>query len=153
MRCLGLLVLLWAMPTFAASPVDVYQFENESQRDRYRVLIEELRCPKCLNTNIAGSDAPIAQDLRALVHRMVVQEGKSDAEILAFLQERYGDFVLYDPPFAPRTWLLWLLPVAVAVVLLVVLLRLQRRARVLPKAELDAGDQQRLQDILQDRPS
>lgn len=153
MRWLGLLVLLWAMPAFAASPVDVYQFENESQRDRYRVLIEELRCPKCLNTNIAGSDAPIAQDLRALVHRMVVQEGKSDAEILAFLQERYGDFVLYDPPFAPRTWLLWLLPVAVAVLLLVVLLRLQRRARVLPKAELDAGDQQRLQDILQDRPS
>ena len=153
MRCLGLLVLLWAMPAFAASPVDVYQFENESQRDRYRVLIEELRCPKCLNTNIAGSDAPIAQDLRALVHRMVVQEGKSDAEILAFLQERYGDFVLYDPPFAPRTWLLWLLPVAVAVLLLIVLLRLQRRARVLPKAELDAGDQQRLQDILQDRPS
>lgn len=153
MRWLGLLVLLWAMPAFAASPVDVYQFENESQRDRYRVLIEELRCPKCLNTNIAGSDAPIAQDLRALVHRMVVQEGKSDAEILAFLQERYGDFVLYDPPFAPRTWLLWLLPVAVAVLLLIVLLRLQRRARVLPKAELDAGDQQRLQDILQDRPS
>ena len=71
-----------------------------------------------MNTNIAGSDALSAQTLRAAVHRMVVQEGKTDAEVLAFMQDRYGDFVLYDPPLSARTWLVWMLPVIVAFLIL-----------------------------------
>ena len=114
---------------FAASQVDVFHFDNEEQRARYKALIDELRCPKCLNTNISGSDAPIAQDLRRLVHKFVVVEGKSDEEILSFLRDRYGDFVLYDPPFDQRTWLIWLLPAIVGFLVLAWLLRLQRAAK------------------------
>lgn len=122
----GLMIV--AIDATAASRVDVFQFDNEVQRARYQALIAELRCPKCLNTNIAGSDSPIAQDLRELVHRFVVVEGRSDQEILSFLQARYGDFVLYDPPFNNRTWILWLLPVVVGAIVLMALLTLRRRS-------------------------
>ena len=75
-------LLLFCLPAgWAASPVDVYQFDDESQRQRYKLLIDEFRCPKCLNTNIAGSDAPIAQDLRRTVHRLVVVEGYTDQQV------------------------------------------------------------------------
>ena len=82
-------------------------FESEQQQRRYKALIDEFRCPKCLNTNLSGSDAPIAQDLRRSVYRLV-QEGRSDQQIRDFLQQRYGDFVLYKPPFAGPTAFIWL---------------------------------------------
>lgn len=142
--CLMILVLGAAAESRAASQVDVFTFDNETQRERYRVLIEELRCPKCLNTNIAGSDAPIAQDLRALVHRQIVQEGMSDQQILDFVHARYGDFVLYDPPFNQRTWLLWLLPVGVAVLVIGVLVSMVRRGAQHKVRTLDDTDRARL---------
>jgi cytochrome c-type biogenesis protein CcmH len=134
----------------AASPVDVYQFESAQQQARYKALIEEFRCPKCLNTNIAGSDAPIAQDLRRTVHRLVVTEGLSDDEVRRFLQQRYGDFVLYDPPFTARTWLIWTIPVALAVTMILVLYALAARARRRRTAPLSDSEHLRLQTILQE---
>lgn len=114
----GLAWVLWIclldMPVDAATPVDVFHFDNAAQETRYRRLIEEIRCPKCMNTNIAGSDATSAQTLRAAVHRLIVNEGKTDAEVLSFMQDRYGDFVLYDPPFNARTWFIWLVPLLLA---------------------------------------
>ena len=133
---------------WGASPVDVYQFENASQQQRYKSLIEEFRCPKCLNTNIAGSDAPIAQDLRRTVHRLVVVEGFSDQQVRDFLQARYGDFVLYNPPVSSRTALIWLMPGVLAAVGIVVLLVLLSRARRRGALALNADDQSRLQAIL-----
>ncbi|CAN0599323.1 unnamed protein product, partial [Laminaria digitata] len=97
-------------PAQAASSIDVYDFPSTEVEDRYRALIQEFRCPKCLNTNIAGSDAPIAQDLRTTVYRLLVVEGFSDDEIRDYLHERYGDFVLYDPPLSYRTVWLWFAP-------------------------------------------
>ncbi|MEC8060686.1 MAG: cytochrome c-type biogenesis protein, partial [Pseudomonadota bacterium] len=96
---LGLIVFLLGLASVAhgASTVDVLAFESEQQQRRYKALIDEFRCPKCLNTNLSGSDAPIAQDLRRSVYRLV-QEGRSDQQIRDFLQQRYGDFVLYKPP-------------------------------------------------------
>lgn len=73
---------------------------------RYRALINELRCLVCQNQSIAESNAPLAADLREQV-RAQIAAGRSDAEIAKFLTARYGDFVLYRPPFKPRTWLLW----------------------------------------------
>ena len=107
----ALAVLLCCSPAWGASPVDVYEFPDAQAEARYRALIAEFRCPKCLNTNLAGSDAPIAQDLRAAVHRLVVREGLSDAEVRDYLQARYGDFVLYDPPLKAATLVLWGAPV------------------------------------------
>ena len=90
----------------AQAAIDTFEFANDAERQRYRSLIEELRCPKCQNQNIADSDAPIATDLRNEIFRML-EEGKSNEEIIDFLVSRYGDFVLYKPPLTSRTLLLW----------------------------------------------
>ena len=78
-------------------------------QQRYDYLIAELRCPQCLNTNLAGSDAMIAQDLRREVHRMLLADYKDD-EILIFMYERYGDFILYSPRLGFGTIVLWFGP-------------------------------------------
>ena len=83
--------------------------EDPALQARYDRLTEEIRCLQCQNQPIADSNAGIAGDLRRQVKEMIV-EGKTDQEILDFIVARYGDFVLYKPPFAPRTWLLWLGP-------------------------------------------
>jgi len=145
---IGIMLLLCACwtPVWAASVVDVYDFPSAEHEVRYRALIAELRCPKCLNTNLAGSDAPIAQDLRRTVHRLVTVEEMSNQEIRAFLQERYGDFVLYSPPFRPGTWLLWLGPLAFLLAGVVVLLRLVRRP---PAEPLSAAESAQLHALLE----
>jgi cytochrome c-type biogenesis protein CcmH len=74
--------------------------------ERYRNLIHEIRCPKCLNESIAESKAPVAADLRREVRRLI-GEGASDDEVKTFLSSRYGDFVLYRPRLSPATWALW----------------------------------------------
>ena len=81
---------------------------------RYETLIAELRCPKCLNVNIADSNAPIAADLRNVVQTQL-REGRTNAEIKTFLRQRYGPFIDYDPPFSPGTLVLWLLPLALLI--------------------------------------
>ena len=117
------LLLLLAMPAFAA--IDVYQFDNEQQEQRFRILSEELRCPKCQNQSIADSDAGIAQDMRTRVHTMIL-EGKSDEDIVDYFVSRYGDFVSYRPPVNAGTSILWLGPILLLLggaVLIVILLR------------------------------
>ena len=135
----------WAATIQAASPVDIYDFPNAETERRYRALVGELRCPKCLNVNLSGSDAPIAQDLRAAVYRLVVREGRSDSEVRAFMQARYGDFVLYDPPLKFGTALLWLGPALFALVGLGLVAYRLRNQRA---AVLSAGDRERLRAIL-----
>ena len=109
-------LVLCPLPGLAATPVDIYQFDSAEQESRYRALIDEFRCPKCLNTNLSGSDAPIAQDLRRTIHRLLVTDGRSDQEIRDFLQERYGDFVLYRPPVQKNTYLLWVAPLVLLLI-------------------------------------
>lgn len=120
------MLLLWSCLisgiASAASTVEVHVFDDPALEARYYGLIDELRCPKCQNTNLAGSDAPIAHDLRGTVYRLLTEKGMSDSEIRDYLVERYGDFVLYDPPFNPWTSALWLVPIA-ALVAGVLLLR------------------------------
>lgn len=135
---------------WAVSPVDIYQFDSPAQQKRYKSLIAEFRCPKCLNTNIAGSDAPIAQDLRRTVHRLVVQDGYSDQEVRDFLQARYGDFVLYNPPVNSRTLLIWLMPLALGVLGLLVLIGLLRKARRAQTVALDDTQRQRVRALLEE---
>lgn len=142
------LILLASDAAWAASQVDVYHFDDAQQQRRYKALIEEFRCPKCLNTNIAGSDAPIAQDLRRTVHKLVVVDGLTDAEVRDFLQQRYGDFVLYKPPFTARTMIIWLMPVALAALGAIVLFLLLTRARTKREITLDDAAKSRLKAIL-----
>jgi cytochrome c-type biogenesis protein CcmH len=91
------------------SAIDAYEFSDPQTQERYRSLVDELRCPQCLNTNLAGSDSMIAKDLRREIHRQL-QDGKSDDEIRQFMYERYGDFILYRPRVNEDTALLWFGP-------------------------------------------
>lgn len=111
-----LLACLLTMTSQAA--IDVYDFDSVQQEAQYRGLIEELRCPKCQNQNLAGSDAPIAQDLKQKTYDLV-KDGRSDGEIRAYMQERYGDFISYKPPVRPSTWILWFFPPLLLIVLLI----------------------------------
>ena len=150
LRRIAVLVVVCSLPSgavMAASQIDTFSFTDEFQERRYRALIEEFRCPKCLNTNLAGSDAPIAQDLRKVVYRLVVTQGMSDQEVRDYLHARYGDFILYDPPFNSKTWYIWLVPIALGALALFVLLRLVRGARS-SATVLNAQQQERLKEIV-----
>ena len=100
-------LLLAAGPLSAQEPLG---FDDPSQEARFKDLTEELRCTVCQNQNLADSDAPLAQDLRKEIHKMMTT-GRSDEEIKTFLTERYGDFVLYRPPMQGNTLALWVIPI------------------------------------------
>jgi cytochrome c-type biogenesis protein CcmH len=99
-------LLLASLSLAAQEPLG---FDDPAQEARYKNLTEELRCTVCQNQNLADSDAPLAQDLRKEIHKMMTA-GRSDAEIKTFLVERYGDFVLYRPPMQGNTLALWAIP-------------------------------------------
>lgn len=100
------LLLAMTMPATAFEPIE---FRDEAEETRYRGLLHQLRCVMCQNQSLADSPADIAGDLRMQVLELV-REGRSDAEIRAFLVERYGEFILYQPPVSRATWLLWFGP-------------------------------------------
>jgi cytochrome c-type biogenesis protein CcmH len=118
---------------------------------RYRALIAELRCLVCQNQSIAESNAPLAADLRDQVHAQIAA-GKSDAEIADFVTARYGDFVLYRPPFKLRTWLLWLGPFALLLVAALAAMRFLRRSRPAAAAPPDPAALRKLLDEQEPRP-
>jgi cytochrome c-type biogenesis protein CcmH len=97
---------LIAMLVAAMAPA---MLADPAQEARARALESEIRCVQCENEPIAQSTAEIAADMRALVRERIAA-GDSDAEIRAFFRERYGDFVLFRPPWDARTWLLWSAP-------------------------------------------
>ena len=139
-----MLVILLLSFTFAISEsIDGVAFETDSERDRYSRLIEEFRCPQCLNTNLAGSDAPIATDLRRTVFTLI-REGKTDQEIRTYLRERYGDFILFKPRFTPATWLLWGTPVVVLLLATWFLLGIREKRNAIT---LSMSDMQRVREI------
>jgi cytochrome c-type biogenesis protein CcmH len=86
-------------------------FDDPALEARYRELISEIRCPKCLNESIAESNAPVAADLRREVRRLI-GEGASNDEVKTFLSSRYGEFVLYRPRLSPTTAVVWAAPMA-----------------------------------------
>ena len=118
LACLLSISFGMSMSTTAHAAIDVYDFDSIQQEAQYRGLIEEFRCPKCQNQNLAGSDAPIAQDLKQKTYDMV-KDGRSDAEIRSYMQERYGDFISYKPPVRPSTWILWFFPPLLLVLVIV----------------------------------
>ncbi|WP_447591842.1 cytochrome c-type biogenesis protein [Aquipseudomonas campi] len=136
----------------ARAAIDTYEFRDETERERFRTLTEELRCPKCQNQNIADSNAPIATDLRREIYRML-EEGKSNGDIVDYLVMRYGDFVRYKPPVDARTYLLWFGPGALllgGLVLLGVLVIRRRRVENSPEqAALSRLEAEQLNTLLQ----
>ena len=138
-----------AMP-FAAHAVQPDEIlKDPALEGRARALSQELRCMVCQNQSIDDSDAPLARDLRLLV-RERLQKGDSDKQVLDFLVDRYGNFVLLKPPVEPQTLLLWgLSPLAliVGIAVLVVMAR-RRRTVTLDIASLNADEQRRLDALV-----
>ncbi len=113
MRLLLLLSLLCSVSTVLA--IDTLRFDNATQQAEYENITSELRCLVCQNQTIADSNAELAADLRKQVYEML-QQGRSQDEILRFMTDRYGDFVLYNPPFKTKTGVLWLGPIVFLIV-------------------------------------
>jgi cytochrome c-type biogenesis protein CcmH len=103
-----------------------------ADEQRYQALIEELRCMVCQNQSIAESNAPLAEDLRQQV-RAQIDAGRSDAEIIAFLTARYGDYVRYRPAFKGMTLLLWLGPFALLLAAVTTAVVVIRRSKAQPQ--------------------
>jgi cytochrome c-type biogenesis protein CcmH len=153
MRLLFAILLLVSLP--ALSAVQIYRFDTPEQEQRFNTLGKELRCLVCQGQAIGDSNSDLANDLKAEVHRMIL-EGKSDADIIDFMVARYGDFVLFRPPVNGMTYLLWFGPGVLLIVGLMVALRLVRRTAA-PAAEPDAAALARARALLneqapEDRP-
>ena len=150
-RWLVALVFGLTLAGVAQAAIDTYEFANDAERDRFRELTKELRCPKCQNQDIADSNAPIATDLRREIYRML-GEGKDNQQILDFMVARYGDFVLYKPALTSKTAVLWFGPLALLVGGLVVIGvsvgRRRRTGQVTGSDTLSAEERKRLDTLL-----
>ena len=125
---LAALMFLLSMAVLAREPL---VFDSQEQQDRFQALTTELRCLVCQNQNLADSDAPLAQDLRQEVFKLL-QSGASDDDIRQFLVQRYGDFVLYRPPLKSNTLVLWLTPaLLLGLGTVIVAVNIRRRSKLL----------------------
>ena len=144
-----LLLVLYA--PLSQAVVESYDFSSEDNRHRYNKFINELRCPKCQNQNLAGSNSPIAQDLRREVHRMI-EDGQQDETIVDYMVARYGDFVLYRPRLDKNTIVLWAAPVVFVLIGLIAVLLVVRHHRPVRRgatpATLSDRDRENLKQLL-----
>ncbi|MCL4315824.1 MAG: cytochrome c-type biogenesis protein CcmH [Gammaproteobacteria bacterium] len=122
--------------------------QNEQLEARYRALTSELRCLVCQNESIADSHADLAKDLRNQV-RAMMEQGKSDREIMEYLTARYGDFVRFRPPFKPVTAALWFGPfVLMALGGGLLMVYMARRRKRVSNAPLSSSEQEKLATLL-----
>ncbi|ABR74083.1 heme lyase NrfEFG subunit NrfF [Actinobacillus succinogenes] len=143
-------LLIFMVSAVRAEIVDTYRFKSVEDRNRAVALAKSLRCPQCQNQNLVESNSPIAYDLRLEVYKMI-DEGKSNEQIVDVMTSRFGNFVLYKPPFQRTTALLWGLPVLLLLTALYALWRYSRqRANIPPKSTALSPEQKRtLTDLLE----
>lgn len=139
------LFLLLLVP-FTASAIEIRSFDNEEKRQRYEKLIEELRCLVCQNQSLADSEAELAKDLRDEVYG-ILQQGKTEEEAIRFLTDRYGDFVLYRPPFKLITLLLWGGPLLIFLAGVGFIWKRNLQCTESPSLELTEEEQKRLEQL------
>jgi cytochrome c-type biogenesis protein CcmH len=147
LRTLALAALLVLFVTVVRGADVPLNFSDAALQARYESLLAELRCLVCQNQSLADSHAELAQDLRNEVFRLLENDA-SDAEVLAFMVERYGDFVLYEPPLKASTVLLWAGPVVLALGGAFVLVRLAQRRGAARQATLSAEERARLDRLI-----
>ena len=110
-----LLLFLISLLISVLNAEQLITFSDDAYLKRYQNLLEELRCPKCQNQNLADSNAPISNDLKEEIQRLL-EQGLDDKDIKRALTERYSDFILYDPKFNKNTYFLWLAPFIVLLI-------------------------------------
>ena len=147
----ALRALLTALLMLAAAPVFAQetQLADPALEQRARDLSREIRCVVCQSQSIAESDADIARDMRTLIREQIAS-GRSDQEIRDYLVARYGDFVLFEPPFKATTYVLWIGPFVLLVLALVGVAFYFRRRAAQPAAgpELSAAERRRVAELL-----
>lgn len=137
-------ILFIVIPVSSASIITV----APEYEDRYEKILSELRCLVCQNQTVAESPAGLADDFRIEVKEML-ERGASDKEILTFMSDRYGDFVLYNPPVKARTFLLWVGPFILLLGgVLIAIMFVRKRSQVTQTSELSEQDKQRLKSLL-----
>ncbi|WP_295472472.1 cytochrome c-type biogenesis protein [uncultured Pseudomonas sp.] len=141
-RWLAMALLSLGLSGTALAAIEAHNFRDEAERARYAELTTELRCPKCQNQDIADSNAPIAADLRKEIYRLL-EEGRSNREIVDYMVDRYGEFVRYKPALTARTWLLWFGPGVLLLVGIGVILVIVRRRPALAGTEQGLSDEER----------
>ena len=144
---------LFLIIIFIFSPVPAIAAEDAALERRVQRVSEELRCLVCQNQTIADSSADLAVDLKNQV-REKLKQGVSEKDIITFMTERYGDFVLYRPPVKATTWLLWFGPGLLMVAGLVALfMRLRRRTTIAAEPALTDDERARAAALLQTNSS
>ena len=123
----SMIILISCELALGQSPL--IDFSEESLRERYEKLIEELRCPKCQNQNLADSNSPISVDLRRQIQSLL-EAGKGDEEIKDYLVARYSKFILYRPVLDHTTWFLWLAPCILLLIATAAAFMMQRKHQV-----------------------
>lgn len=147
MRALFFSLVFILASSVTAGPMDAFVFESSEQEDLFNKLSNELRCLVCQNQAISDSNAGLAQDLRKEIHGMIL-EGKNEDEIVTFMVERYGDYVLYRPPFKPLTWMLWFGPVIAFIIGLFYVVRFIRTQKTASDVgELSSEENERLRSL------
>jgi cytochrome c-type biogenesis protein CcmH len=153
MKCLFIIFLL--MMSGSGYAVDTRQLSDPEQQEAYETLTKELRCLVCQNQTIADSNAELAGDLRRQVYEML-QQGKSREEIVQFMTDRYGDFVLYKPAFKGKTSVLWIAPVVFLMLGLITVFFIIRRKKSavnrhseIGALEMDAEKQKKIRSLLE----
>jgi cytochrome c-type biogenesis protein CcmH len=139
--------LLLVSATAGATALSSYTFDSKEDEQAFREFSAELRCLVCQNQSLADSDADLADDLRREVYTMW-RAGKSKEEIVTFLVDRYGDFVLYNPPLKPSTYILWFSPLFVMLIAGFFLLRTLLRKNRAVEQSLTEEEQQRINELL-----
>lgn len=119
-------LLLSVVPVYAG--IEVHDFKTPELEERYNHLTNTLRCLVCQNESLAESNAPLAKQLREKAYEML-NNGATDKQIVDYMVQRYGDFVLYSPPLMPTTYLLWIGPFALLVIGIVIMQMILRRNR------------------------
>lgn len=134
-----------ANPSFAA--IEAVEFDSPELSSRYQALIAELRCTVCQNQNLADSDAELAKDLRRKTEEML-KAGQSNEEILSYMRDRYGDFVLYRPPLNSTTYLLWLGPFILLLLACAgILISIKRKQKVIQPEHADELSISKLENV------
>ncbi|MFK7794284.1 MAG: cytochrome c-type biogenesis protein CcmH [Gammaproteobacteria bacterium] len=140
-------ILLLSLSLLSKANAEIISVAPEYQA-RYDHLLNELRCLVCQNQTVAESPADLSNDLRVEVKEML-EQGATDQEILDFMSDRYGDFVLYNPPVKPRTYLLWVGPFMLLIGgVIFALILVKRRSNNVGDSALDENEKQRLKDLL-----
>ena len=121
-----LMVSLFVFSVNVQAVIETFEFENNVKRQLFQQLSEELRCPKCQNQNLSGSNAEIAQDLRNELYKMVVAD-QTTAQIKDFMVDRYGEFVLYKPRVNSLTYALWYGPFVLLFIGLIIVLTISKK--------------------------